>query len=443
MRLFVLSLLLVAAPASRAAEIPHIELARHGDDWRVTYLFETPVQELRFAREDAKGNRASTWRPVDDLAVLALEEGVEVARASDGKPFRQLAFEMAPRYMPLDKDYAPFSPFRDGGLLIHTGRFFACAPACGDDSVAWPFSIEPPRGSHVIHDGATSDERIDFVDRDSGTNVYVGTATPVETSHVVAVVDPEFPAEARKQLTELFPRLMDYYAQRLGALPHKPMLFASRDAKHPGGGQGHQGGTLPGQVFVHLYGPAPDGDPQAFADAMSAFFAHEAAHLYQRYEASREEDAAWLHEGGADAFALLALQDLGLLAAGQRESRTAQALAQCAAGLKGFALKDAGARGAFDDYYRCGMLMHLAVDAAARRQSAGSCDLFCVFRAVLDRVGAGADWSAETWYATVDEFAGKITGRFVREAAMQPHADPRRFFEGGLRDAGVATTQPR
>lgn len=437
MRLFVLSMLLAAAPASRAAEIPHVELARHGDDWRVTYRFEAPVKEMRFAREDAKGNRASMWTSADDSAVIALEDGAEIVRRRDGEAFDELAFDMAARYVPLDKDYAPFAPFGDGGVLIHTGRFFACAPSCEGDALAWPFAIEPPPGSHVIHAGEIHDERVDFVDRHSGTNVYVGTATPVETSHVVAVIDAQFPPAARKQLGELFPKLMDFYALRLSPLPQKPMLFASHDAKHPGGGFGQQGGTLPGQVFMHLYGPRQDDDPKAFAYSMSTFFAHEAAHLYQRYEASSDDDAAWLHEGGADAFALLALQELGMLTTAQRDARTAQSLEQCASGLKNAALKDSTARGEFDNHYRCGMLMHLAVDAAARRQSAGSCDLFCVYRAFLDRVDAGSDWSAETWYATVDELAGKITGRFVREAAMQPHANPRRFFERGLAAAGV------
>ena len=33
---------------------------------------------------------------------------------------------MSPTYSRLPKDYAPFSPFGDGGMLFHTGRLFAC-----------------------------------------------------------------------------------------------------------------------------------------------------------------------------------------------------------------------------------------------------------------------------------------------------------------------------
>ena len=41
-------------------------------------------------------------------------------------------FTLTPTYRHLSKDYAPFSPFSDGGLLFHSGRFFACADECAD-----------------------------------------------------------------------------------------------------------------------------------------------------------------------------------------------------------------------------------------------------------------------------------------------------------------------
>lgn len=429
---------LICSGAAHAAEIPSVELSPHEGRWQATYAFAKPVHEMRFARQDAKGNRAASWAPLDEAVSIVLEDGQEVVRRRDGQDFTKIQFSMEPRYVPLDKDYAPFSPFSDGGVLMHTGRFFACAPECGDADTAWPLAIESPANGHVVHNGKVHAGRVEFVDHGDGTNVYVGKATPVESSHLITVIDEAFPAQAREQLDTLFPRLMDFYAARLGALPQKPMLFASRDAKRPGGGYGSQGGVLPGQVFMHYYGPKLDkhDDPAAFAASVAGFFAHEAAHMYQRYEASDgDASSSWLHEGGADAFALLALVELGRLDEAARQTRELKAIDACAEGLGDHALKQSAERDSFDDYYRCGMLMHLAVEAAARRQSAGACDLFCVWRAFRGRVDAGADFSPETWFATVDELAGRSTGRFVREAALMPHSDVRAFFARGLREA--------
>jgi hypothetical protein len=135
----------MAASAAAAPALPTIALEPQGEAWRVTYALAEPVRVLQFAREDAKGNRARTWVPVDARLELVLVDGHEVVRARDGSAFRGASFDVPPVYMPLDKDYAPFSPFGDGGLLIHSGRFHACPGDCaafGDDP-AWAFAVTP------------------------------------------------------------------------------------------------------------------------------------------------------------------------------------------------------------------------------------------------------------------------------------------------------------
>lgn len=430
----------VAGAAAVAPALPSIALEKHGEAWRVTYALAEPVRALHFAREDRKGNRARTWAPVDARLELAVVDGVEVVRARDGSAFRTAAFDIAPLYMPLDKDYAPFSPFGDGGLLIHSGRFHACPGDCADlaGDPAWSVAVTPPPGSHVLQGGRVVAGVAHFEDRGSGTNVYVGSATPVETAHVLAVIDAAFPDDLRAQLAVLFPRLMDLYAGEMGALASKPMLFASNDEAHAGGGQGHQGGTLPGQVFIHLYGPRSGGGGQ-LAEGMNWFFAHEAAHMYQRHSEAASNTYAWIHEGGADAFAALGLQRLGLLDAEQRNARVQAAIERCSRGLAARPLNASADAGAFDDYYSCGMLMQLAVDAAARRASDGACDLFCVWRDFLARIdeGTGA-WDQDGFLAAVARHAGEDTAAFLRAIALQRQQDPDAFLAAGLSAAGLS-----
>src|SRR3970040_2762518 len=109
---------------------------------------------------------------------------------------------------------------------------------------------------------------------------------------------------------------MALYEVELGRLPSRPMLYASREERFPGGGYGYQGGTLPGQVFMHVYGRSDAFATRDFADRMDSFFAHEAAPLYQRFPSLAGQGDSWIHEGGADAMALLALARLGEIDAG-------------------------------------------------------------------------------------------------------------------------------
>lgn len=423
--------------ATDADALPSIGLARAPDGrWTVRYALPAPATRLVFSRPDTQGTRARDWAPLDPAFRIAVEDGIEVVRRQDGRAFREAAFAMRPLYVSLEKDYAPFSPFGDGGLLLYTGRFHACAERCdGPDAPAWRLTLVPPANQHAIIGGRVVDT-VDVMDGGDGTNLYVGNATPVETPDVLAVIDATMPPDIRARLTALLPRLMALYAGQLGALPSKPMLFASRDAAHPGGGYGYQGGTLPGQVFMHLYGDNPAFATPAFAGRLDAFFAHEAAHMYQHYPEAAQADT-WIHEGGADALAAVALRQLGEGDPATVPAQLAQARAACASSLAAGPLGEAGARGDFDAYYRCGFVLQMAVDAAVRRASNGQCDLFCVWRDFQARVRGGASWTGATFIEAARRRGGDGVADFLAAATGGKVDTPASLLASGMAAAGL------
>lgn len=359
---------------------------------------------------DAKGNRAA-WTAVDPALTITLVEGEEVLRRTDGATFDKAAFRVAPRYAELEKDYAPFAPFGDGGMLVHTGRFHACAGPCVG-AETFTLSLQPPEGAHAIVHGQVVDF-VQFEDRDNGTNLYVGRALPVTTPDLVAVIDEAFPADSRARLESLLPTLMAFYGHEFGALPTRPMLYASRDENHPGGGYGYQGATQPGQVFMHFYGRnAAFGTPE-FAKRVDWFFAHEAAHLYQDNSTLADLGDSWIHEGGADALAAVALQALGVSDRAAVEARLQQSRDACASSLAKHALRQAHANGSFDAYYSCGFELQMAVDAAALRARNGACGLVCVWRDFQAEIAAGKLWNSETFIAVAARRTGEPTAAYL------------------------------
>ena len=423
-RLLTCSLLACAAasPLQAAQSSPPVAIELvPGETWEVRYAMPEPVRELRFARPDAKGNRAKAWTAVDPAFTITLEGEEEVVRRKDGAAFEQAAFRMAPRYTELEKDYAPFSPFGDGGMLVHTGRFHACAgPCAGGESFA--LQLKAPVGSHAIVHGQVVDA-VRIEDRDSGTNLYVGRGLPVATPDVVAVIDQAFPAATRARLESLLPKLMAFYGKELGTLEDRPMLFASRDVDHPGGGYGYQGGTLPGQVFMHFYGNNPAFDTPDFAKGVDWFFAHEAAHLYQGFESLADDGDSWIHEGGADALAAVALQELGVVDRAAVDARLEGATGKCAAGIEKHPLKRAHLEGSFDAMYACGFVLQMAVDNAARQASQGKCGLTCVWREFRAEVAAGKPWTSATFIDVASRRTDERTTRMLRTTVDAGGAD--------------------
>ena len=356
--------------------------------WTVRYETERPVTRLVFP-QSPDDSRARGWRPEAGFEVVSGPDG-EALRRVDGAAFSAATVTMDPVYRELPKSYAPFSPYGDGGMLFHTGRLFACAEACADGQT-YRFVLSSDRP--VLVDGRSETGEVAWTDRDDGRSVYVGDTRPAETAFGTAVIDGALPAAIGDQLNRELPAFMTLYAGKLGRLDYRPMLFVSYDTRHDEPGRvGNQGGTLPGQVFIHLYGAEWERRlaEGGAADGLRWHFAHEAAHLYQRQLFAPEPESAWIHEGGAEAMAWLALRDTDPALA---EAHLSEARTKCAASLAAAgSLRQAISGGDFDAAYACGFQILVEVDARVRAKDPTSDGLFTVWRAYIEEAdGRGSE----------------------------------------------------
>lgn len=294
-----LVLLFIAPPASG---IRLITLNKSDLGWTVTYSLNEPVTHLEFVRSP-DNSRSKRWQPLDPNTQIRFQNGSEVITSIDGQPFSEVSFILDATYTPLPKDYAPFSPFSNGGMLVHTARFFACANDCSKAHHEWPMAITISTDDYLLIDGQQYLQTHEWLDRDSGRAIYVGTQPPETFSALVAVIDPVLPNSLQNELITELPMIMSYFTKQLGSLSQTPTLFASY-SPYEGSFYGHQGGVLPHQVFMHWYGKGALDN----LDEQNTlwFFAHEIAHLFQgvglRYSSPEE---AWIHEGAAELMAYL------------------------------------------------------------------------------------------------------------------------------------------
>ena len=409
---------LVSGAAQAAVPTPEILVtALRGMQWQVRYDFAQPVDKLEF-KSSPDDSRSRTWLPDQGFEIVTTDRG-EVARRKDGAHFRTVRFRMSPTYSVLPKEYAPFSPFGDGGMLFHTGRFFACQDRCPDDA-SWSMYLWAATEDQIILDGKAVKAQAHWIDSDDGRSVYVGKSVPQQTDDFIAVLDAALPARIRGQLLAQLPEFMHLFSGKLGVLPIRPMLFVSYDVSHPKG-WGRQGGVLPGQVFVHFYGskwPAEMEKP-GFPDELAWHFAHEAAHLYQG-STSTESGDAWITEGGAEAFAAMALRaDAGAYV----QSAEEKALGQCREVLKGRSVRETIAAGTYDAAYSCGMLINLAIDSKVRVATKHD-GLYAVWRNYLRRASNnGSVVSTAAYLEAVSAVGGADIAEWVQKAVAEQGAN--------------------
>lgn len=408
---------------------------------RAEYRLARPTTALHFAPH-LDGYRARDWKTAPQEFRWVREGDDERIERTDGKPFTQLSFDIPVRYRSLEKAYAPFSPFSDGGLLVYSGHFQTCPalPCKGTEPIAITVAAQ---GATIGVGGKRTADTAAFVSREEGTYVYIGNAEPAATAGFLAIVDPALQPELRDHLLQSLPQSMRDFAAIYGELAITPELYVSLDPQPPAqSGLSRQGGTLPGQVFIHLYG---DGWRKPFALGevlvLDWFFAHEAAHFFQRAgtnDVIGPDSQAWIHEGGADAMAALVMQDRGDAERAYVDRRIAEARKVCAAGLAQVALNAASRAGRFDLHYQCGMLIALAIDADVRRGSAGAKSLHDVNRRFFATVRAGTPWTRASFLA-----AARRTGVSAPTLAAitaitgEKLTDPARQIDAMLQLAGV------
>ncbi len=383
------------------------------NEWVVDYRLPEKTKTLVFAR-NPNVSREERWHSLDPNVEVLRIEGEDVVRRKDGQAFDRAEFRLTPTYRHLGKDYAPFSNFSDGGILVHTGRYFACLETCVDTEPKWNFSLAADSGGFVLLRGKLLREMASWEDSLDGTMIYVGDQTPIETERAWVLIDPAFPPVVSELLKANLPRLVDHFSSKFGELPRKPNFFASFDAEFVGS-PGSQGGTLPDQMFMHFRGENLQkrlADP-TFDLWLAWFFAHETVHMYQTRIADERE--SWLHEGAAEAFAALVVRDWSSRSSDYVQARRERASKECRAGLVARSLESVADGGEFDLYYSCGLILHLELDAAVRRKDSSSDGLFDLWTSYNAEVSGGAEPNGVTFRRVVAELAGTEIADWVKE----------------------------
>ncbi|WP_444918897.1 hypothetical protein [Microbulbifer sp. JMSA003] len=404
-------LLVLTGFSALAEDISGVDIAieKQGDKlWKLTYQMDRPASRISFVR-NPDASRIKRWKSVSPEFELVSMDGEEFLVRKDRSSFEHIEIYLTPSYISLPKDYAPFSPYSDGGSLIYTGRFFACIDNCDDKVKAWRITMQVPPGEHMIINGKINVGTASWIDRDNGMNVYVGTQEPINTASVVAVIDNGLPEKLRLSLESDIPRLMSYFEQRLGALSGtKPSLYASYANVDD---NSWQGGTLPHQVFMHWNMNELDGkfsDPN-FINETIWFFAHEVAHLYQQgSETGLYGDAneSWLHEGNADWLAALALLDLYPESSKYVSNKIKAFKESCTKGVKEIPLVEAANRGRFDLYYSCGLLIHRAIDLFLQSENTDPSNIFSMWSSFRQEVEGGGEKGADTFLVLLSQREG-------------------------------------
>lgn len=297
----VLSLFAIAVIAAQP-QANHVNVYLNKEvksQWTVTFSAKEPMQRLVF-HKSPNFSRPARWKPEYANFTIENDGSSEFVVRKDESKFSSVKFILSTSYTHLPKEYAPFSPFSDGGMLIHTRRFFACAEYCPQDLDYWQFNVSAPKTDAIIVSGETHMQNVSWVESGWGSKLYVGSTLPFEDENFIFVIDQKLPAGFKQKLDESLPKLTQRLSELMARPQLKPMFFASYS--EPQGRSGRQGGTLPEQIFVQWFGK--DTATKINPKNELWFITHEMAHFYQKdVFTSESPEAQWVHEGHTEIMA--------------------------------------------------------------------------------------------------------------------------------------------
>jgi hypothetical protein len=407
----------VQPPGTASIRVEHLP---GGAGWAATWRLPYPVQEIRLARP-GNGDRKRQWiLRTPGLSIAT--EGQKDRVVSSGAPFDTFEAVLVEYARKPEKDYQVFIPFSDGTVLLYTGVLDVEGPAT-EDPWKLHFELVPRRGDSVIVGGMLHPGAARWTSRGDGTYAAFGSPPVHDTPFGMAVVDGGMPAWLRDRTLALAPRVFAHYAARTGwRLAQRPTFFLSFGLEPDPGGLSFGGGTLEGvvQLDARLGSRFGREEDPAVWQKQARLLAHEAAHLWldQQFRPA-DGTSPWLDEGGAEAWALRALLDLGVLTRDGFRQIVSEDTAECTRLLEGGPLSGAARAGRWAAVYRCGEVANLLTEAAgARRQPPW--DVIQVWGQLFYNARDGR-YDEGTWFDTVLSMPGgeRVTD-VVRRMVARP-----------------------
>ena len=372
--------------------------------WLVTYETQAPVKQLAF-KSSPDNSRSTRWMAAENEYAIFYQNSIEYIRRKNGENFTNVTFILSPTYTSLPKEYAPFSPFTDGGLLFHSGRFFVCSETCDSKINLWDLNLRAPTTKNIIINGMVRNKEVAWQSKNEGEKVYVGPATPLQNDHFIAVIDNSLPVKVKTYLNQYLPLLMKQYSEYFAILQEKPMVFASYSMTEDGT-YGNQGGVLPNQIFMHWYGN--ESNINIDENNILWFFSHEIAHLYQGNAAQiTDVGSAWIHEGSAEFMASVSLEELLPQSSDFISHKINEAKLNCLKELEGFSLVNSAKMQKFELYYTCGLIINQAIHNEANKLNP-KVNTFTIWKSFQKKVSAGEAASSKTFLASVNPFVSEV-----------------------------------
>ncbi|VVT12728.1 hypothetical protein [Erythrobacter sp. EC-HK427] len=376
-----LALLLPASALSQEARLPiaAVTIAPAGDDLHVTITLEQAVQQLHFDPADVLRDDAMHI----ETPGLAYADNAITGNA----PFDRVEFRLVEDLTERDAKYPPFYRIGKGRLLY--------AQTVYPDLAAWDVTLElagMPEGWTRWPEAPLPQGYL-----------FLGPESMVVEQGGVRFVfdgngDAAFEAEIREMVSQSIGLLVDTFGSPPASPPFVATSIIASDRSFSTGDV-----TSEAMIGLRFMGTAPDPTSRRALASTRSLILHEGVHFWNGGVAMFAQGTPqWLHEGGAEYIATLAVWRLGWSDRAQVQGTFASWLDRCRTALgwnDEVALNDLSFIPS-NMRYSCGPLLHLLAELYQGEAESGPGVVQMWRETVGNAVGSGTgEYTLDDWVA--------------------------------------------
>jgi lambda repressor-like predicted transcriptional regulator len=314
-----------AIDASDAAKLPvKLQFTHIGEGkWRADYAFDEAVSKLNF--ETVGDYRLRSWKSV--TPGVHFQPGDKTEAFVADQPVKAISLEISTYGSFLPKNYAPNNQFSDGGAAVYMGFFLGEAYQGGRQrDLLTHASYQGLPGETVIAPPHFAD-----ADRSLGAYAYFGPQKPQQVGAAKVIIDPALPLWVGDLILDTSGKVSRYYEKAYQRPLKRGLVVMISVADLDSSGFSMKGGATNGQITYRMAGKALAKESPRVRELVAKIVTHEMAHIWQTNvdAGGIGEEAAWIHEGGAEFMALDALQQTGIWNADQADAYKSKASEQC------------------------------------------------------------------------------------------------------------------
>ena len=305
--------------------------------WEIHYRFKHPVSQITF-NTNPNSFREKHWDFSRKNSTLISEKGEQsLIFAKPTKSFKVTVSGLDNNFY--NRNYTPFIVFSDLSSAIYVGHYYLSSVRIkqnliDSDKLNLNLQLSTTIHEKILYKNEVDSKKINIQKDTNPEYAYFGNLPYSRQKYNTLVIDPKLPKWIINIYEDSIPKMISFFQSSFDiSLPSTPLVlvgFHNIDIRPR-----IDGGFVGNQVAINIVGNGWAQYNLQNKNEHLRLLAHELSHLWIgglfKPDTTFEEfnNVIWMHEGGANAFALKGLLELKLVSTEWYESQFKKSINEC------------------------------------------------------------------------------------------------------------------